>query len=108
MLLIVSLNHFCAVQAFPAALIFQAHELEPNLATWRSMVDVWSSEDTSDEDRLDQIFGSLQRRNFQPTRDVQLHAAAAYARSGAWHKAMTWFDPAVSFYADSYGVAVLL
>ncbi|CAN0191471.1 unnamed protein product [Scytosiphon promiscuus] len=76
--------------------MMEAHELEPNLATWRSMVDVWSSEDTGDEARLDRMFGTLDRRNWQPDREVQLHAAAAYARSGAWHKAMVWFDPALA------------
>lgn len=89
-------NPVCAVRFSHRPFAVQAQKLEPTLATWRGMVDVWSSEETSDEARLDRIFGSLQRRNWKPVREVQLHAAIAYAHSKAWHKAMVWFDLAVS------------
>ncbi len=74
----------------------QAKNVEPSLPTWRSMVDVWSLEETGNEARLDRIFGSIERRGWQPDRAVRLHVGMAYARSKAWPKAMAWFEPAVS------------
>lgn len=59
------------------------------------MVDVWSAEDTGTVGHLDRIFRSMDRRDWRPSRPVQLHAAMAYARSGAWQKAIAWFEPAV-------------
>ncbi|CAN0111461.1 unnamed protein product, partial [Ectocarpus fasciculatus] len=76
--------------------MMQAKAVEPTLATWRSMVDVWSAEETGDEGRLDRVFGEMERREWRPDRAVRLHAAMAYARCRAWVKALAWFDPAVS------------
>ncbi|CAM9917771.1 unnamed protein product [Pylaiella littoralis] len=76
--------------------MMQAKGVEPALAAWRSMVDVWSTEETGDEKRLDRIFGSMERRGWRPTREVRLHAASAYARSKTWHKAVAWFEPALA------------
>ncbi|CAN0492971.1 unnamed protein product, partial [Ectocarpus sp. 12 AP-2014] len=75
--------------------MMQATAVEPTVATWRSIVDVWSAEETGDEGRLDRIFGEMDRRQWRPDRAVRLHAAMAYARCRAWVKAMAWFDPAL-------------
>ncbi|CBJ29283.1 conserved unknown protein [Ectocarpus siliculosus] len=76
--------------------MMQAKAVESTVATWRSMVDVWSAEETGDEGRLDRIFGEIHRRQWRPDRAVGLHAAMAYARCRAWVKAMAWFDPALA------------
>ncbi|CAM9748373.1 unnamed protein product [Ectocarpus sp. 12 AP-2014] len=76
--------------------MMQAKAVEPTVATWRSMVDVWSAEETGDEGRLDRIFGEIDRRQWRPDTAVRLHAAMAYARCRAWVKAMAWFDPALT------------
>lgn len=54
-----------------------------------------NTEDTRDVSRLDRIFGSMDRRGWQPDRVVRLHAAIAYARAREWSKAIAWFEPAV-------------
>eukprot|EP00752_Nemacystus_decipiens_P008835 g7885.t1 len=76
--------------------MMQAKSVEPTLSTWRSMVDVWSTEETEDVSRLDRIFGSMDRRGWEPCRAVRFHAAMAYTRSGDWHKAIAWFEPALA------------
>eukprot|EP00903_Cladosiphon_okamuranus_P019949 g18333.t1 len=76
--------------------MMQVKEVEPTLSTWRSMVDVRCTKETGDVGRLDRIFGSMDRRGWQPSRAVRLHAAVAYATARDWHKAITWFEPALA------------
>ena len=72
------------------------------------MVEVWSTEDTEDVNRLDRILGSMERRGWEPCRAVRLHAAIAYARARDWHKAIAWFEPAVRGGGGGQHLAVLL